>query len=38
MVNLLKKVKDMEPYTIIIDGQEISYPAAAEEFLTVLIV
>ncbi|MGH0594969.1 SIR2 family protein [Bacillus pretiosus] len=26
MVHLLKKVKDMEPYVINIDGQEITYP------------
>ncbi len=26
MVNLLIKVKDMEPYVININGQEISYP------------
>ncbi|TKI98001.1 hypothetical protein FC702_27310, partial [Bacillus cereus] len=26
MVHLLKKVKDMEPYVITIDGQEIAYP------------
>lgn len=26
MVHLLKKVKDMEPYVITIDGQEFSYP------------
>lgn len=27
MVSLLKKVKDMEPYVINIDGREISYPS-----------
>ncbi|KAB2332234.1 hypothetical protein F7731_16805 [Cytobacillus depressus] len=27
MVHLLKKVKDMEPYVINIDGREISYPS-----------
>lgn len=31
MVNLLKKVKDMKPYTIEIDGKQISHPIEDEE-------
>lgn len=31
MVNLLKKVKDMEPYTININNQEITYPIEEDE-------